>query len=112
MEKYDSSKEDESDEDRDREAIGGVIALFVISVVLRRLDEVVMLVGARGVLFNPSTVRDGRRGWPWHVKRRLEYLSIFFLGCHETVCYLEHVAGSCRVILIRGDECEVGAVVE
>jgi hypothetical protein len=47
-----------------------------------------------------------------HVKRRLEYLSIFFLGCHETVCYLEHVAGSCRVILIRGDECEVGAVVE
>ena len=64
MEKYDSSKEDESDEDRDREAIGGVIALFVISVVLRRLDEVVMLVGARGVLFYPSMVRAGRRGWP------------------------------------------------
>jgi hypothetical protein len=48
LEKYDSSKEDESDEDRDREAIGGVNALFVISVVLRRLNEVVMLVGARG----------------------------------------------------------------
>jgi hypothetical protein len=63
LEKYDSSKEDESDEDRDREAIGGVIALFVISVVLRRLDEVVML-GARGVLFYPSMVRAGRRGWP------------------------------------------------
>jgi hypothetical protein len=51
LEKYDSSKEDESDEDRDREAIGGVIALFVISVVLRKLGEVVMLVGGRGAPF-------------------------------------------------------------
>jgi hypothetical protein len=51
------------------------------------------------------------RGWPWQVKRRPEYLSIFLLGCHETAGYLEHVAESCRVILIRGVECEIRGVI-